>query len=89
MDPLKAYEQELATIQPLASEEEAHLFLQSQKSGVQAENAKKRLIESKVHLVLSIARRHESSGLSMAETDSGRQPRSFQGRRRISSGSSS
>lgn len=67
MDALEMYEQELARIQPLTSEEDAQLFLQSQESGERAEDAKKRLIEGNLHLVLPIARRYVSSGLSMLE----------------------
>ncbi len=66
-DPVKLYERELATIQPLTSQEEASLFLQAQQSGEQGEIAKRRLIESKLHLVLPIAERHVSRGLSMLE----------------------
>jgi RNA polymerase primary sigma factor len=66
-DPVKMYERELATIQPLTSEEESRLFLQAEQSGEQGEDAKRRLIESKLHLVLPIAQRYLSRGLSMLE----------------------
>ena len=66
-DPVKMYEREVATVQPLTSEEEARLFVQAEQSGELGELAKRRLIESRLHLVIPIARQYISRGLSMLE----------------------
>ena len=66
-DPVKMYEREVGTIEPLTAEDEARLFLQAEQSGEQGELAKRRLIESGLHLVLPIARRYISTSLSMLE----------------------
>ena len=61
------YERELATVQPLTHNEETRLFQEAEQPHEQGEIAKRMLIESKLHLVLPIARRHASRGLSMME----------------------
>jgi DNA-directed RNA polymerase sigma subunit (sigma70/sigma32) len=63
-DPVSMYRRELATIQPLTNEEEDRLFREAEKPGEQGEGAKRRLIESTLPLVLSIADQHAASGLS-------------------------
>jgi RNA polymerase primary sigma factor len=66
-DPVEVYRREIATISPLTKREEVHLFQESRQSGEQGEVAKRRLIESHLHLVLPVAERHASSHLSMLE----------------------
>jgi DNA-directed RNA polymerase sigma subunit (sigma70/sigma32) len=66
-DPVKMYVRELANVQPLTNEEETLLFQKAGKPGEMGEVAKRRLIESKLHLVLPIAAQHASSGLSMLD----------------------
>jgi DNA-directed RNA polymerase sigma subunit (sigma70/sigma32) len=63
-DPVTLYLRELATVPPLAKEEEAQLFRESAQTGQQAEIAKRRLLESRLPLVLPIAERYASRGLS-------------------------
>ena len=66
-DPVTVYLRELATLPPLTKEEEAHLFQESAQTGERAENAKRRLLESRLPLVLPIAERYASGGLSMLD----------------------
>jgi|ERR1700687_350832 DNA-directed RNA polymerase sigma subunit (sigma70/sigma32) len=66
-DPVKVYLRELATAPPLTKEEEAQLFHESAQTGEQAEMAKRRLLESRLPLVLPIAERYASRGLSMLD----------------------
>lgn len=66
-DPVKVYAQEIANVTPLTQEEEDHLFLEVNQPGEQGENAQRRLIESKLYLVLQVAERHAPSGLSMVD----------------------
>lgn len=66
-DPVNAYRREIATISPLTKDEEAHLFEEAGQSGERGEGAKRRLIESHLHLVLPVAERHTSGRLSMSE----------------------
>src|ERR1035441_9250496 len=66
-DALEMYRREVAKVQPLTDEEQAHLFQGAGKPGEQGELAKRRLLESTLHLVLPIAERHVSSGLSMLD----------------------
>ncbi|HEV2730864.1 MAG TPA: sigma-70 family RNA polymerase sigma factor [Terriglobales bacterium] len=67
-DPVEIYRREIATVSPLTMDEEAHLFQEATQSGERGEVAKRRLIESYLHLVLPIAERHASSGrLSILE----------------------
>ena len=62
-DPLKVYLRELANIQPLTKNEESKLCRQLGDQDEQAELAARRLIESKLSPVVSIAERHSSSGI--------------------------
>jgi DNA-directed RNA polymerase sigma subunit (sigma70/sigma32) len=66
-DPVTVYLRELATPPPLTKEEEARLFLESAQTGELAEIAKRRLLESRLPLVLPIAERYASRGLSMLD----------------------
>jgi RNA polymerase primary sigma factor len=66
-DPVKMYVREVAKVQPLTKQEEIDLFQEVGKPGELGEVAKRRLLESKLHLVLPIAERHSSSGLSMLD----------------------
>jgi RNA polymerase primary sigma factor len=67
-DPVEVYRREIASVSPLTKEEEAHLFQEARQSGERAEDAKRRLIENYLYLVLPIAeQRHSSSGLSTLE----------------------
>ena len=66
-DPVKTYVRELATVQPSTKEEEKHLFQEIEQGGERGVLAERRLIESNLQLVLPIAERHKSSGLSMLD----------------------
>lgn len=66
-DPVKVYLRELGTAPLLTKEEEAQLFHESAQTGEQAEMAKRRLLESRLPLVLPIAERYASRGLSMLD----------------------
>ena len=66
-DPAEVYRREIASISPLTREQEAHLFHEARQSGEQGEVAKRRLIENYLHLVLAIAERYSSKGLSTLE----------------------
>ena len=67
-DPVSMYLREVANIAPLGKEEEKVLWLQTQSPNAkQAELAKRQLIESRLSLVVDIAERHASSGLSMLD----------------------
>lgn len=66
-DPVNLYRREIAIISPLTKDEKVHLFEEAGQSGERGEAAKKRLIESHLHLVLPVAERHTSGGLSMLE----------------------
>jgi DNA-directed RNA polymerase sigma subunit (sigma70/sigma32) len=61
-DPLKHYLRELSTFQLLTKNEENELRLQARNNGDLAERAKRRLIESKLGLVVAISERYVSSG---------------------------
>ncbi len=62
-DPVEVY----PDVVPLTKEEAAHLFQEARKSGDPGEPAKRRLIESHVHLVLPVAERYASRGLSILD----------------------
>ena len=66
-DPVEVYRREIASVSPLTKEEQAHLFQEASQSGERGEDAKRRLIENYLYLVLPIAERHSSSGLSTLE----------------------
>ncbi len=66
-DPVAVYLRELARVPPFTKEEEAHLFRESAQTGEQAEIAKRRLLESRLPLVLPIAERYAPRGLSMLD----------------------
>jgi RNA polymerase primary sigma factor len=66
-DPVSMYRRELATIQPLTNEEEDRLFREAEKTGERGEHAKRRLIESKLPMVLSIADQHATGGTSLLD----------------------
>ena len=66
-DPVEVYRREIATVSTLTKDEEAHLFREARQSGERGEVAKRRLIESHLHLVLPVAERHASDRLSMLE----------------------
>ena len=65
-DPLKVYLRELDTIPPLSREEETDLLrkLRTQK---EAESATRRLIETKLSLVVSIVERHSFAGIHILD----------------------
>jgi RNA polymerase primary sigma factor len=67
MDPLKLYLLQVATIQPLTKAEEAELIQHVWNQDEHQESASKRLIETNLPLVVSIANRHCSTGLSMLD----------------------
>jgi DNA-directed RNA polymerase sigma subunit (sigma70/sigma32) len=66
-DPVEMYRREVAKVQPLTDEEQTRFFQEASKPGEQGEDAKRRILESALHLVLPIAERHTSSGLSMLD----------------------
>jgi RNA polymerase primary sigma factor len=66
-NPVEMYRREVAEVQPLTDEELSHLFQLAAKPGEQGEEAKRRLIESTLHIVLRIADQHPSRHLSMMD----------------------
>jgi DNA-directed RNA polymerase sigma subunit (sigma70/sigma32) len=62
--PVEVYRREVANVLPLTKEEAAYLFQEARQSGDPGEPAKRRLIESHLHLVLLVAERYASSGVS-------------------------
>jgi len=66
-DPVEMYKREVANVEPLTSAEQAHLFREAGKPGEQGEHAKRRLLESTLHLVLGVAEQYAPSGLSMLD----------------------
>jgi RNA polymerase primary sigma factor len=66
-DPLKSYLRELATVQPLTSDEGSELLKQMRLGSGRAEYAEKRLIEANLSLVVAIAERFRSSGCPMLD----------------------
>jgi RNA polymerase primary sigma factor len=63
-DPVKVYLHELALIEPLTKDEETSLF---QRLRNRDEHAERRLIESKLSLVVSIAERHSHAAIPMLD----------------------
>jgi DNA-directed RNA polymerase sigma subunit (sigma70/sigma32) len=66
-DPVEMYRREVANLEPLTDEEQTRFFREASKPGEQGEPAKRRILESALHLVLPIAEQHASSGLSMLD----------------------
>lgn len=66
-DPVEIYRREVDNVLPLTQEEASHLFQEARLSGDLGEPAKRRLIETHLHLVLPVAERYASSGLSMVD----------------------
>lgn len=66
-DPVEVYRREIANVLPLTKEEAIHLFQEARQSGDPGEPARRRLIESHLHLVPPVAERYASSGLSMLD----------------------
>ena len=66
-DPVTLYLRELATAPPLTKEEEVHLFHESVQTGELAETAKRRLLESRLPLVVPIAERYAHRGLTILD----------------------
>jgi len=67
MTQWKFIEESLLNVLPLTKEEATHLFQAARQMGDPGELAKIRLIESHLHLVLPVAERHASSGLSVLD----------------------
>jgi RNA polymerase sigma factor (sigma-70 family) len=51
----------------LTKEEAGHLFQEARQSGDPGEPARRRLVETHIHLVLPVAERYASSGLSLLD----------------------
>ena len=69
-DPVATYILEASKIEPLTKAEEANLFREMGHWGSwdeQGENAARRLIESKLMLVVSLAQKHAAAGVPMLE----------------------
>jgi len=68
-DPVAMYLRELSTIEPLTKEEETSLFLELRGTiGTERREAiERRLIESQLPLVASIAKKHAASDIPMLE----------------------
>jgi RNA polymerase primary sigma factor len=66
-DPVRVYRRELSKVPPLEDGEEADLLQQIRNQDDPAELATKRLIETNLYLVVPIAQRHSSQGLSTLE----------------------
>jgi RNA polymerase primary sigma factor len=70
VDPVTMYLRELSTVIPLDENEESRLFRELRGSGnwnEGQENAARRLIETHLKLVVAVAEKHSSSGISMLE----------------------
>jgi RNA polymerase primary sigma factor len=70
LDPVAMYIREAGNVEPLTKEEETKLFRELRGSSdwdKQRENVARRLIESQLMLVVSIAKRHSGAGLSMLD----------------------
>ena len=65
-DPLEVYLREVGKVPALTKDQESVLFEQVRR-GNQAEVAERRLVESKLALVVEIATRYSSSGMPMLE----------------------
>ena len=66
-DPVRIYLREMSKVLPLKEGEEADLLRQTQNQHDPAELATKRLIETNLYLVVPIAERHSSQGISTLE----------------------
>jgi|SRR6266536_181413 len=68
-DPVAMYMRELSTIEPLTKHEETTLFekLRGTIGTQQGELIERRLIESQLPLVVSIAEKHSASGIPMLD----------------------
>ena len=66
-DPVRVYLREVSKVPPLEEGEEADLLQHIRNQDDHAELATKRLIEVNLYLVVPIAERHSSQGLSMLE----------------------
>jgi RNA polymerase primary sigma factor len=69
-DPVAVYVLEVSKVQPLTKMEETELFRELGQSGdwdEEKENVARRLIESQLMLVVSIAQKHSASGVPMLD----------------------
>ncbi len=66
-DPVELYFREVAKLNPLTKDEENALFERLRRGDDQDEVTQRRLIESKLVLVVHIAKRYSSSGMPMLE----------------------
>lgn len=66
-DPVEFYLREVAKVTPSTEDEENALFERLRCGDDQDETAERRLIESKLALVVDIAKRYSSSGMPMLE----------------------
>jgi RNA polymerase primary sigma factor len=66
-DPVRIYLRELSKVVPLEEGEEADLLRRIRNQDEPAELATKRLIETNLYLVVPIAERHSSQGISTLE----------------------
>ena len=66
-DAVEMYRREVAKVESLTDEEQLRFFREASNPGEQGELAKRRILESTLHLVLPIAEQHTSSGLSMLD----------------------
>lgn len=66
-DPVEIYLRELSTVPPLTEHEEDALFQQLRRGEGHVESAERRLIESKLPLVVDIAKRYSSSGVPLLD----------------------
>jgi RNA polymerase primary sigma factor len=68
-DPVAVYKRELSTIEPLTNHEETSLFqeLRGTLGAEQREAIERRLIESQLPLVVSIAEKHTASGIPLLD----------------------
>lgn len=66
-DAVTTYRRELALIRPLTKHEEAKLFEELRNRNERADIAERRLIESKLSLVVSVAERHSSTGIPLLD----------------------
>ena len=70
MDPVSVYIREACSVQPLTKDEETELFRQLSSEAnwdQQQEDAARRLVESRLMLVVNVAQGHSASGVPVLE----------------------
>ena len=79
-DPVRMYLKEIGKVPLLTPEEEVELAIQMSEGN---EEAKHRMTEANLRLVVSIAKRYVGRGMLFLDLIQGGQPRPYQGRREV------